>query len=143
MLNRKPLDGWIAIFLATTVLTSLTGYLFPFMRLLPSHIVGAISLVALAVAIYARYARHMNGAWRSIYVVTAVLALYLNSFVAVVQVFEKVPAAHALAPKQKEPPFLIVQLVVMAIFIVLGVFAVKRFRNQPVATEAWRSTKAS
>ena len=143
MLNRKPLDGWIAIFLATTVLTSLTGYLFPFMRLLPSHIVGAISLVALAVAIYARYARHMNGAWRSIYVVTAVLALYLNSFVAVVQVFEKVPAAHALAPKQKEPPFLIAQLVVMAIFIVLGVFAVKRFRNQPVATEAWRSTKAS
>ena len=128
MLNRKPLDGWIAIFLATTVLTSLTGYLFPFMRLLPSHIVGAISLVALAVAIYARYARHMNGAWRSIYVVTAVLALYLNSFVAVVQVFEKVPAAHALAPKQKEPPFLIVQGAALVFFVVLGIAAVIKFR---------------
>jgi hypothetical protein len=143
MLNRKPLDGWTAIFLSTTVLTSLTGYLFPFERLLPSHIVGAISLVVLAAAIFARYARRMNGAWRSIYVVTAVLALYLNSFVAVVQVFEKVPAVHALAPTQKEPPFLIVQLIVMAIFAVLGVFAAKKFRNPPVATEAWKSTKAS
>lgn len=143
MLNRKPLEGWTAIFLATTALTSLTGYLFPFERLLPSHIVGAISLLALAAAIFARYARHMNGAWRSTYVVTAVLALYLNSFVAVVQVYEKVPAVHALAPTQKEPPFLITQLVVMAIFIVLGVFAVKKFRNEPVATEAWRSSKAS
>lgn len=99
--------------------------------------------MALAVAIFARYARHMNGAWRPIYVVTTALSLFLNSFVAVAQVFEKVLAAHALAPTQKEPPFLIAQLVVMAIFIVLGVFAVKKFRNQPVATEAWRSTKAS
>lgn len=143
MLNRKPLDGWTAIFLATTVLTSVTGYFFPFVRLLPSHIVGAISLVALAIAIFARYARHMNGAWRRIYVVTAVLSLYLNSFVLVAQIFEKVPAARALAPTQKEPPFFITQLIVMAIFIVLGVFAVKKFRNQPVAAEAWRSTKAS
>jgi hypothetical protein len=143
MLNRKPLDAWTAIFLATTVLTSVTGYFFPFVRLLPSHIVGAISLVALAVAIFARYARHMVGAWRPIYVVTAVLSLYLNSFVLVAQIFEKVPAAHALAPTQKEPPFFVAQLIVMAIFIVLGVFSVKKFRNQPVAAAAWRSSKAS
>jgi hypothetical protein len=128
MLNGKPLDGWTATFLVTTVLTSVTGFLFPFEHLLPSHVIGIISLVALAVAIVARYALHLVGAWRSIYVVFAVLALYLNVFVLVAQIFMKVPAAHALAPTQKEPPFLIAQIIVMAIFIVLGVFSVKRFR---------------
>jgi hypothetical protein len=128
MLNGKRLDGWTATFLVTTVLTSVTGFLFPFEHLLPSHVIGIISLVALAVAIIARYALHLAGAWRSIFVVFAVLALYLNVFVLVAQIFMKVPAAHALAPTQKEPPFLIAQLIVMAIFIVLGVFSVKRFR---------------
>ena len=135
--------GATATFLATTVLTSLTGFLFPFKHLLPSHVVGVISLVALAVAVYARYALHLVRSWRSIYVVSAVLALYLNVFVLVVQIFLKVPAAHALAPTEKEPPFLVVQLIVMALFIVLGIFAVKKFR-EPVATEPlWRSTKVS
>jgi hypothetical protein len=144
MLNAKRFDGGTAIFLVTTVLTSLTGYLFPFVHLLPSHIVGAISLVVLAIAIVARYARDMKGSWRSIYVISSMVALYLNTFVLVVQSFEKVPALHALAPTQSEPPFLVVQLVVLAIFILLGVRAVKKFRLDTAAEPAaWRSTKAS
>ncbi|MGD0760742.1 MAG: hypothetical protein ABR921_17730 [Candidatus Sulfotelmatobacter sp.] len=144
LIKGKRFDGATAIFLATTVLTSLTGFLFPFTHLLPSHIVGIISLVVLAVAILARYALHLVGSWRSIYVVSSVLALYLNVFVLVVQSFLKIPAVHALAPTQKEPPFLIVQLIVLAIFIVLGIFAVKGFRGAPAAAEAaWKSSKAS
>src|ERR1700685_1606299 len=129
LLAGKRFDGGTAIFLVTTVLTSATGFLFPVEHLLPSHVVGIISLVVLAVAVLARYARHLNGAWRPIYVICAVLALYLNVFVLVVQSFMKVPAVHALAPTQKEPPFLIAQLIVMAIFIGLGVGAAKKFRN--------------
>jgi hypothetical protein len=128
LLTGKRLDGWTAIFLVTTVLTSLTGYLFPVEHILPSHVVGAISLAVLAVAIVARYAFHLSHAWRWIYVVCAVLALYLNSFVAVVQSFLKVSALKALAPTQKEPPFLVAQLAVMAVFIVIGIFAVKKFQ---------------
>jgi hypothetical protein len=133
LLTGKRLDGWTAIFLATTVLTSVTGFLFPVEHLLPSHVVGAISLVVLAVAIVARYAFHMVQAWRWIYVVCAVVALYLNSFVAVVQSFLKVSALKALAPTQKEPPFLIAQHALMALFIVIGVFAVKKFHIERVA----------
>jgi hypothetical protein len=88
--------------------------------------------VVLAVAIVARCALHLANAWRWIYVVCEVLALYLNSFVAV-QSFLKVPALKALAPTQKEPPFLIAQLAVLAVFIVLGVLSVKRFHVERVA----------
>ena len=144
MLLGRRFDGATAIFLVTTVLTSLTGFLFPFEHLLPSHVLGVLSLAALAVAIVARYVRQMDGAWRSRYVVSAVTALYFNVFVLVAQIFLKVPAAQALAPTGKEPPFLVVQLIVMAIFIVLGIFAVKKFRLQPVATTpAWTKSKAS
>jgi hypothetical protein len=132
LLTGRRMDGGTALFLTTTVLTSATGYGFPFTHLLPSHIVGAISLVALAIAIFARYSRHLAGGWRKTYVISAAIALYLNVFVLVVQLFEKVPALHALAPTQKEPPFAIAQLLVMLLFIVLTVFAVKRFRAQPV-----------
>ncbi|MGB6990603.1 MAG: hypothetical protein WBD89_15300 [Candidatus Sulfotelmatobacter sp.] len=128
MLRAKRFDGATAIFLVTTALTSLTGFLFPVEHILPSHVLGVISLVALAIAIPARYALRLAGAWRAIYVVSAVLALYLNVFVLVAQIFMKVPAAHALAPTQKEPPFLIAQVVVMVIFVGLGFFAVKKFR---------------
>ncbi len=127
LLAASRMDGLTALFLVTTVLTSVTGFGFPFDHLLPSHKVGIISLVMLAIAILARYALHMAGSWRWIYVVTATLALYLNVFVLVVQLFEKVPFLHAMAPKQSEPPFLVSQLVVMAIFVVLTIFAVKRF----------------
>jgi len=134
LLTGKPLDGWTAIFLATTVLTSLSGFAFPVDHLLPSHIVGIISLVVLAVVIPARYVTHLAGAWRWIYVVGAALALYLNVFVAVVQAFLKVPALKSLAPTQKEAPFLVAQVVIMVLFIVLGIFAVKNFRGERVAT---------
>ncbi len=129
MLSGKRLDGWTALFLLTTALTSVSGFFFPFTHLLPSHKVGIISMVMLAVAVLARYALHLAGVWRSIYVVTAAIALYLNVFVLVAQAFMKVPALHALAPTGSEPPFLVAQVVVMVIFIVLTVFAVKKFRT--------------
>jgi hypothetical protein len=97
-------------------------------------VVGVISLVVLAVAILARYARHLAGAWRWIYVVSAAVALYFNVFVGIVQAFLKVPALKALAPTQKESPFLIAQLAVMALFVVLTIFAVKKFHIPPVRT---------
>jgi hypothetical protein len=129
MLNGKLLHGWNGLFLLTTVLTSVTGFGFPFDHLLPSHKVAIISLVVLAIAMVARYAKNLAGGWRRTYVITAMIALYLNVFVLVVQSFLKVPALHALAPEGKELPFLVAQLVVMAIFIGLGVGAAKKFRD--------------
>jgi hypothetical protein len=129
MLGSRWLSGWNTVFLVTTVLTSVTGFFFPFHKLLPSHILGVLSLIALAVAIPALYAFHMAGGWRRAYVITAALALYFNVFVLVAQLFMKVPALKALAPTQSEPPFLVAQVVVMVVFIVLTVFAVKKFRG--------------
>jgi hypothetical protein len=131
MFSAKPLNGWTALFLLTTVLTSVTGFGFPFEHLLPSHKVGIISLVVLAIALLARYGFHMIGKWRWIYVVTAMIALYLNVFVLVFQSFEKVPALKAMAPTQSEPPFLVAELVVMALFIGLTILAVKKFHPAP------------
>jgi hypothetical protein len=129
LIGARRLDWWTLLFLVTTVATSVTGFGFPFDHLLPSHVVGIISLVVLAVAILARYARHLAGPWRATYVIGAVVALYLNVFVLIVQAFRRVPALTAMAPTQSEPPFLFTQLVVMALFIVLAIAAVKRFRN--------------
>ena len=134
LVTAKRLEGWTAFFLATTVATSVTGYGFPFEHLLPSHIVGAISLVVLAVAIAARYRFGMRGAWRHVYVVTATLALYLNVFVGVVQSFLKIPALRALAPKQTEPPFVVSQGVVLLLFVVLAIVAAVRFRSEGIGT---------
>jgi hypothetical protein len=131
LLAAQRLDGWTGLFLASTVATSVTGFLFPFHHLLPSHIVGLISLVVLIVAYIARYAKRMVGGWRWIYVVSAVLALYFNVFVLIVQAFRKVPFLTTLAPTQSEPPFQIVQGVVLVLFVVAGVLAVKRFRIPP------------
>src|ERR1700677_4683781 len=128
----KRLDGITAIFLFTTVATSVTGFGFPFDHLLPSHKVGIISLVALTVAILALYVFHLARGWRRTYVISAILSLYLNVFVLVAQAFMKVPALKALAPTQSEPPFLVAQLVVLASFVVLTVLAAKRFREKPV-----------
>lgn len=127
LLNSKRLDGWTAIFLTTTVLTSVTGFFFPFEGLKPSYILAGISLILLAIAIWARYSRRLEGGARRTYIVTAALALYLNCFVGVIQAFAKIPALHALAPTQKEPPFLVAQLVVLALFIWLTILAAKRF----------------
>jgi hypothetical protein len=128
LLVARRLDGWTAVFLATTVATSVTGFFLPAEQLLPSHVVGIISLAVLAVAIVARYQRRMAGGWRRTYVIMAVAAQYLNFFVLVVQSFQKVPALHELAPTQSEPPFAIAQLIALVAFVVLGVLAAKRFR---------------
>jgi len=130
--NGKLLSGWNLIFLITTVLTSVTGFLFPVEHLLPSHKVGIISLVVLAIAIAALYLFHLASKWRAIYVITATMALYLNCFVAVVQSFLKIPALHAMAPTGTEPPFLVAQTIVLLLFVVLGIFAIKRFRGTAV-----------
>jgi hypothetical protein len=132
LLTGKRFDRWTAVFLASTVATSVSGFGFPFDHLLPSHKVGIVSLVVLAVGILARYPMHLAGAWRRVYVVCAALALYLNVFVLVVQAFLKVPFLKAMAPKQTEPPFVAVQGVVLALFVLLGIFAAIRFRGEPV-----------
>jgi hypothetical protein len=134
LLAGKRLNGWTALFLATTVATSVSGFGFPFDHLLPSHKVGIISLVVLAVAILAGYRFHLTGAWRPIYVVCTVLALYLNVFVLIVQLFQKVPALKVLAPKGSEPPFLLTQLVVLVLFVALGIVTTIRFHNEPART---------
>jgi K+-transporting ATPase A subunit len=130
LLVRQKLNRWTALFLISTLATSATGFFFPFHGVTPAIIVGIISLVLLAVAILARYARHLAGHWRLIYVVSAMIALYLNVFVLVVQLFQKVPALKALAPTQSEPPFAVTQLVVLALFVLLTIFAVIRFRGE-------------
>jgi hypothetical protein len=132
MLGGKRLDGWTALFLATTVLTSVTGFFFPSSQVLPSHIVGGISLLVLAAAIVALHVYRAVGAWRWIYVAGAVLALYLNVFVGIVQAFQKLPFLRSLAPTQSEPPFVVSQLVVLGLFVLLGFMAVRRFH--PPAT---------
>jgi hypothetical protein len=137
LLAGRPFGGWTALFLATTILTSLTGFpLAPF-GFDPARAIGVISLVLLAVAVAAYYAFRLAGAWRWIYVGSAMAALYLNVFVGVVQAFQKLPLLHALAPTQSEPPFLVTQIVVLAVFIVLGIVAVIRFHpelNRATAT---------
>ncbi len=132
LIAGKRLDGWTALFLTTTVLTSVTGFFFPVHHFTPAHTLGIISLLVLGLAIYARYTFHLAGGWRKTYVITAMIALYLNVFVLIVQSFEKVPSLHALAPTQSEPPFKITQLVTLILFIVLTAAATMRFREEPV-----------
>jgi len=132
LLTGKRMNGWTALFLASTVATCVTGFGFPFDRLLPSHKVGIVSLAALGIAIVGRYVFHLAGAWRWIYVIVSAVALYLNVFVAVVQAFLKVPVLNAIAPNQTEPLFLLTQLVVVAGFGVLAILAATRSRNDSV-----------
>jgi len=128
LLTAKRLDGWTAVFLTSTLLTSLTGFGFPFGHLLPSHVVGLISIVALGVTIFARHRAHLTGQWRATYAIGAVVAFYFNVFVLIVQAFQKVAALKAMAPTQSEPPFVLTQFVVLAIFVALGIAGVRRFR---------------
>jgi hypothetical protein len=132
LLGGKRLEGWTALFLVTTVATSVTGFFFPFHGFTPAIAFGIISLLVLALAIIARYARHLRGAWRWIYVVTAMVALYLNVFVLIVQSFQKVPNLKALAPTQSEPPFVIAQVLALVLFIILTIVAAIKFRIEPV-----------
>jgi hypothetical protein len=130
MLGSNRMPGLTAIFLLSTILTSVTGFGFPFTQLLPSHMIGILSLVLLAIACIALYAMRLAGPWRSIYVVTALASLYLNVFVLVFQGFLKVPALHALAPSvpPSEPPFAVVQGLVLLFFVVVIIGAWRRFR---------------
>jgi hypothetical protein len=130
MFTAKSLPALTALFLWTTVLTSVTGFGFPVEHLLPSHIIAILSLVVLAICFAARYYTRMAGKWRAIYVVTAVIALYLNCFVLVVQSFQKIGPLHVLAPKGNEPPFAIAEGLVLVLFIVAGILAVKRFHPE-------------
>ena len=127
LLAANPLDGWTAVFLVTTVATSVTGFFFPFEGFKPSYVVGILSMIVLGLAIPARYSFDLAGAWRWIYVVSAMTAQYFNVFVLIVQAFQKVPALKALAPTQREAPFKIAQLAVLVVFVVLGALAVIRF----------------
>src|SRR5580698_3135477 len=127
LLHGRAYGGWTALFLVLAVLTSLTGFpLAPF-GFDPPRAVGVLSLVLLAIAIVALYAFGLRGAWRWIYAVTAIAALYLDVFVGIFQAFLKVPSVHDLAPTQSEPPFAIAQGVVLLIFVGLGIFTVRRF----------------
>jgi hypothetical protein len=133
LLGSSRMPGMTAIFLFFTILTSATGFLFPFEKLLPSHMVGILSLVLLAIAVIALYAMQLSGPWRSIYVVTAMTSLYLNVFVLIIQAFLKVPALHALAPSvpPSEPPFAVIQGIVLVFFVIVIIGAVRRFRPMP------------
>ena len=122
------LEGWTALFLATTTLTSVTGFGFPTAAVSPAQIVGGLSLVVLAACLAARYWMKLAGGWRTTYVVTAVVATYLNVFVLVVQLFAKTPALAQLAPTQQEPPFALTQALVLALFVWLGWAAVRGIR---------------
>jgi hypothetical protein len=133
LLKSKSLPGWTGLFLLTTILTSVTGFFFPVEKLLPSHVIGIISLVLLAVACLALYGQKLAGPWRWIYVLTAMISLYLNVFVLVIQSFLKVPPLHALAPSvpPSEPPFAIVQGIVLVFFVVTTFLAIRKFRPMP------------
>src|SRR3977135_178662 len=133
MLGSNRMPGWTAIFLLFTILTSATGFLIPPLlseKLLPSHIVGILSLVLLAIACFALYGKKLAGAWRWIYVLTALISLYLNVFVLVIQSFLKVPALHALAPSvpPAEPPFAIAQGIVLVFFVIVIIGVIRRYR---------------
>lgn len=130
LITAKRMDGWTATFLWTTILTSVTGFLFPFHKLLPSHILGILSLIVLAIAVFARYRRRLAGGWNRAYAIAAVIALYFNVFVLIAQLFQKVPALKALAPTQSEQPFKIAQLAVLIIFVVIGILSAVRFRSE-------------
>lgn len=134
LIAGNPLPKLTALFLTTTILTSVTGFFFPFKGMTPGIVVGILSLVILAFTLLARYGKHLAGGWRRTYVITAMLALYLNFFVLIVQSFMKVPSLHALAPTGSEPPFKLVQAVTLVIFVVLTILADKKFR--PAATSA-------
>src|SRR6266481_3412195 len=133
MLGANKLPGLTAIFLLFTILTSATGFLFPFEQLLPSHMIGILSLVLLAIACIALYAMKLSGVWRPIYVVTALASLYLNVFVLIIQGFLKVPALHALAPGNPPagPAFEIGRGLVLVFFVIVIIGAVRRYRPAP------------
>lgn len=143
LIANRASPQWTTVFLVTTILASATGFLFHSKAIGPPHVIGAISLVVLAVATYALYGRHLAGHWRAAYVVAALLALYFNAFVGVVQAFQNIPALHELAPNGSEPPFALAQLVVLAIFGLLGFRSLLSYRRDARAiSPAARSNRS-
>jgi len=128
MIRARWLSRWNTLFLVTTVLTSVTGFLFPFKGVTPGIVVGILSILVLILAAVALYSGRLAGGWRGTYVISAAVALYFNFFVLIVQSFEKVPSLNALAPTQSEAPFKIAQLLALILFVVLTVLAFRRFR---------------
>jgi hypothetical protein len=128
MAGNRHLEAMTGVFLLTTILTSVTGFFFPLKAIGPPHIFGVISLVALAVSLFALYARKLAGVWRPAYIVTALLSLYLNCVVLVVQVFQKIPFLNAFAPTGSEPAFMAAQGVTLLVIGYLGFLAVRRYR---------------
>lgn len=121
-------DGWTALFMVTTAATSASGFLFPIHGVTPGIVVGVVSLVILAISTIARYVRHMAGAWRKVYVITAMIALYLNCFVLIAQLFRRVPFLAVVAPTQSERPFAVAQGALLVVFVILTIMAASRFR---------------
>jgi hypothetical protein len=134
LLESKRLDRWTVVFLGTTILTSMTGFLFPVRQFMPSHAVGIVSLIFLTFAVLARYRYGLAGGWRRTFAITAVIALYLNVFVLIAQLFMKVPALKVLAPTQTEGPFKISQLAALVIFTVVAISAARKFRVEALRT---------
>jgi hypothetical protein len=134
LIGGRWLNLWMQTFLITTILTSVTGFFFPFKGITPGIILGIISLVVLAISLFALRAKKLAGGWRSAFVITAVIAQWLNFFVLIAQLFEKVPALHALAPTNTEAPFKIAQLTALILFVVLGFLATKNFRHAQLQT---------
>ena len=133
LLNGKALGAWTCVFLATTIATSVTGFpLAPF-GFDPPRAVGVTSLILLALALIAYYGFRLAGLWHPVYVVTVIMAFYLDIFVGVFQAFLKIPALHALAPTQSEPPFLVAQIIALAIFVAIGFLALRKFHPAPAA----------
>jgi hypothetical protein len=143
LLSSKRLDGWTALFLTTTVATSVTGFFFPIHWFTPGLGVGILSLILLTFSILGRYRYALAGGWRKTYVITAVTALYLNVFVLIVQLFEKVPVLKALAPNQSEPPFQITQLIVLVVFAALAILSAIKFHTEPRQPNPWTSHAVS
>jgi hypothetical protein len=135
LLTGNRIDGWTKWFLISAVATTVTGFFFPFHGITPAIKLGIISSVVLVITIYARYAKHLAGAWRWIYVVGASVTLYFNVFVGIVQSFEKIPALKAMAPTQSESPFKLTQLVALALFVLLTLVAVIRFHPEPIRVQ--------
>lgn len=131
LLAGRRLDGWTGVFLVTTALTNITGFLFPFRTFLPAHGVGIVSVLILPVVLWARYRKQLAGRWRRVFVAGSVLLLYLNVFVLVAQLFLRTPALIAAAPTQSEPPFVITQLATLVLFLWLGRAALKGYSGAP------------
>jgi hypothetical protein len=129
LIGGRWLGRWMSTFLWTTILTSVTGFFFPFKGITRGIVLGAISLILLAVSLYALYGKKLAGGWRTSFVITAVMAEYLNFFVLIVQLFEKVPALRVLAPTRTESPFKVAQLTALILFLVLGFLATRNFKE--------------